>query len=99
MDAVITATPIDMRGTLADMAEKYSGTIQHAYQVGGTLTPAFVQRETGPATVPFIRPTRPFYATYRHDGSTWSATIRAYDADDAEARCKALNLTLDGEPG
>lgn len=35
--------------------------------------------------------------TYRHDGATWGINIACYDAVDAEARAKLLNLTLDGE--
>jgi hypothetical protein len=44
----------------------------------------------------FDRPTHRFVARYYHDGAWWGADIYAYDFADAEARCKALNMKLDG---
>ena len=43
------------------------------------------------------RPTYRFLARYSHDGAQWGINIYADDFADAEARCKALNLKLDGQ--
>lgn len=43
------------------------------------------------------RPAKKFLAQYFHDGAWWSMKISAYDFEDAEIRCKKLNLQLDGE--
>ncbi len=42
------------------------------------------------------RPTHRFAARYFHDDAWWSAEVYAYDFEDAEARCKTLNMKLDG---
>ena len=41
--------------------------------------------------------TKPYACSYFHDRVQWALTIHAYDWDDAEARCRKLGLTLDGE--
>ena len=41
--------------------------------------------------------TKPYACSYFHDRSQWSLTIHAYSWEDAEARCRKLGLTLDGE--
>jgi hypothetical protein len=43
------------------------------------------------------RPTKRFLARYFHDGAWWGTDVHAYDFADAEARCKSLNMKLDGE--
>ena len=43
------------------------------------------------------RPTKRFLARYFHDNAWWGTEVAAYDRADAEARCAALNMKLDGE--
>lgn len=43
------------------------------------------------------RNVRRFVASYLWVGAVWSVDIYAYDWDDAQARCKVLNVKLDGE--
>lgn len=42
------------------------------------------------------RPTKRFSATYFWDDARWWIELTAYDFEDAEARCKHLNLRLRG---
>lgn len=42
---------------------------------------------------------RRFAARYRHDGATYGLIFEAGDGADAEAKCDALNMTLDGQLG
>lgn len=42
------------------------------------------------------RATHRFAAHYFHDGARWNSEVYAYDFADAEARCNALNMKLDG---
>lgn len=43
------------------------------------------------------RQTGKYLARYYHDGTWWAAEIYAYDYEDAETRCKRLNMQLDGK--
>ncbi len=43
------------------------------------------------------RSTKRFIAQYFHDGGWWAVDIYAYNWQDAETRCRRLNLQLNGE--
>lgn len=57
----------------------------------------FAGADPEPPSRVFIRPTQVYAYHYSHNGETFCETLRAYDFDDAEARCEKLGVTLDGE--
>lgn len=44
-----------------------------------------------------MKKTKKYCTRYYHDNTWWASEIMAWDWEDAEVRCKKLNMQLDGE--